>query len=195
MKCPNCNTELPEGVVFCTECGSRIVAAPAPQPEVSAAEPAAREAVPETAPEAPVTPPTPPAAPTGVTNNSVNATCPYCGAVLPMGAVVCPNCGGSIAYKSRPADGDASKNGYAVAGMVLGIISLLCCGNLLTAILGLIFGIKGRKSQKKGMATAGIVTSVIAIVLAVIFFIFCFVGAVLESASPIDILDTAAGLM
>lgn len=73
-------------------------------------------------------------------------------------------------------------SGLAVASMVCGIISLLsvCCNNwlsILLAILGLIFGIVGVRSGKrgKGMGIAGIVCSSITIVGVII--IIAFVGA------------------
>src|SRR3989344_6895948 len=56
--------------------------------------------------------------------------------------------------------GDTSKNGKATAGLVLGIIGLIAwflpiIGAPIT-IIGLIFGIKGLKSLKRGVAIAGI---------------------------------------
>jgi len=59
--------------------------------------------------------------------------------------------------------GDASKNGKATTGLVLGIIGLITwfiplIGAPIT-IIGLIFGIKGLKSLKRGVAIAGIVLS------------------------------------
>jgi len=57
--------------------------------------------------------------------------------------------------------GDASKNGKATTSLVLGIIGLIAwfiplIGAPIT-IIGLIFGIKGLKSLKRGVAIAGIV--------------------------------------
>lgn len=59
--------------------------------------------------------------------------------------------------------GDASKNSKAVIGLVLGIVGLIAwfiplIGAPIT-IIGLIFGIKGLKSLKHGMAIAAIVLS------------------------------------
>lgn len=61
-------------------------------------------------------------------------------------------------------------SGFAIASMVLGIVSLVCCcaGNV-TAILGLIFGILAlTKTKKDGMALAGVITSSVAIVLSIV---------------------------
>ena len=59
--------------------------------------------------------------------------------------------------------GDATKNGRATTGLVLGIIGLVAwfipiIGTPIT-IIGLVFGIKGLKSLKRGVAIAGIVLS------------------------------------
>ncbi len=70
----------------------------------------------------------------------------------------------------------------AVASLVLGIISLLISvffsaygwvGSLL-GILGIIFGALGRKNaEKKGLATAGLTLSIIAVVLGLLLYIAC----------------------
>ena len=76
-------------------------------------------------------------------------------------------------------------NGLAIAGMVLGIIGLvgLCIWwlGLPCAIVGLILSCLGKKKSKitgtgGGMATAGIVTSVIALALGIIGIILLIVG-------------------
>lgn len=61
--------------------------------------------------------------------------------------------------------------GLAIASLVLGILSLLAwyfpiCG-LPISILALIFGIISLNSSKRGLAIAGIVLSVIGLILAV----------------------------
>lgn len=68
----------------------------------------------------------------------------------------------------------------AIASLVLGICSLvfpfiglgwLSC---LLGIVGIIFGVLGRtRSDKKGMATAGMVMSIIAIALGLIMWLAC----------------------
>lgn len=70
----------------------------------------------------------------------------------------------------------------AVASLILGIVSIVCSffGGLswigiITGIVGIILGVKGKKDpEKKGMATAGFVCSVIGLILCVIVFIACF---------------------
>lgn len=73
-------------------------------------------------------------------------------------------------------------SGYAVASLILGISSIglgffgCCCINLIPAILSIIFAIVSKKKGGKmsGMATAGIILSIIAIVITILFFGVCF---------------------
>ena len=68
----------------------------------------------------------------------------------------------------------------AIASLVLGIVSLVLSFfglgiiSVFTAIIGIILGVLGRKDpEKKGMATAGLVCSIIALVLGIIMWIAC----------------------
>lgn len=73
----------------------------------------------------------------------------------------------------------------AAAALAAGIGSILCTGifavgGIILGILGVVFGIRGRRYQeKKGMATAGIVCAVIGMVLSgiVIILSILFIGA------------------
>lgn len=63
-------------------------------------------------------------------------------------------------------------NGFAIAGMVLGIASIpaACCFALigvLVGVLGLIFSIIGQTKGKSGMGLAGIICSVIGMVFGI----------------------------
>ena len=69
-----------------------------------------------------------------------------------------------------------------IASLVLGIISLLVAlfGSgfqwlgAITGLIGIILGALGRKNpEKKGLATAGLVCSIIGFVLSIIFFVAC----------------------
>jgi uncharacterized membrane protein len=71
-------------------------------------------------------------------------------------------------------------NNKAIASLVLGIIAVACVffgyGALLgiaLGVVGLILGINAKKEAPSGMATAGIVLSIIAIAICVLSFIAC----------------------
>lgn len=70
--------------------------------------------------------------------------------------------------------------GSSIASLVLGVISLLCAWfgygaliSIITGIIGIILGIKGNKIQQTGVGTAGIVLSIIGLVLSIIVFFAC----------------------
>ncbi|MDR1564946.1 MAG: DUF4190 domain-containing protein [Oscillospiraceae bacterium] len=66
------------------------------------------------------------------------------------------------------------KNGLAVGSLVLGIISIVCVG-WLWGVVGLILGLQAKKKKpgvKEGLATVGIVLSIIGIVAGIIASIF-----------------------
>lgn len=72
-----------------------------------------------------------------------------------------------------------SGKGFAIASLVLGIVSVCtCCGGLLPSVLGLIFGIisKSEQSENNGMAIAGIILSSIGIVISLIFIAMMIIG-------------------
>ncbi len=73
-------------------------------------------------------------------------------------------------YGTMP-DGTKDRKGFAIAGMVLGIVSIPC-GCLayfafLPGLLGVIFGALGIKSSGKGMAIVGIVLGAIGILFGI----------------------------
>ena len=84
-----------------------------------------------------------------------------------------------------PQNMDGGATGLGIASMVLGIVSLLlsCCAStwwltLLAAVLSIVFGILSiqKNSGGKGMAIAGIICSIISLVIGIIVLI---VGAAL----------------
>ena len=94
------------------------------------------------------------------------------------------------AYSSAPSMGmpaatvgDSKRNGQATAGLVLGIISLVMfwfwpiC--MPVGIVGIVMAALGMKSQKKGMAIGGLVTSIIGLFSMIVFI--AIVGAALIS--------------
>lgn len=83
-------------------------------------------------------------------------------------------------YEAQP---DQSGRNFAIASLVLSIVSFVCCGNTLCAILGIIFGAISRSRQKEnnGMATAGLVISIIVLVLGIVFTIIAAATGMLEA--------------
>lgn len=73
--------------------------------------------------------------------------------------------------------------GKAIAAMITGILSIVLCfwslGGFVLGIIGIILGMQGRKSTKKGMGTAGLVCGIIGIVLTAIVFVAAIIGAAL----------------
>lgn len=114
--------------------------------------------------------------------------CSKCGANNAPGVGFCSNCGSPLNVQQpnvQPIYTNANQpvpgNGMGIASMVLGIVSLVlfCVWYLAIpcAIVGVILGaVAINKAKmvgaKNGMATAGIVCSVIAIAIALILIIF-----------------------
>ncbi|MDQ2086659.1 hypothetical protein RBH29_09505 [Herbivorax sp. ANBcel31] len=75
------------------------------------------------------------------------------------------------AYQNRVKEGDSERNKFAIASLVISIISLIFSLIMIPQIIGLIFAILGMKSEKKGISIAGLIISIIAILLGVIAII------------------------
>ena len=83
-------------------------------------------------------------------------------------------------YGEPQQNGDGGQ-GMAIASMILGIVSIvLCCAwyiSLICAVAGIVLGVlHNKKGAKSGMDTAGIVCSVIGIVLTVAVWILAVIG-------------------
>ena len=69
-------------------------------------------------------------------------------------------------------------NGFQVASLIVGILSIVCCCwglfSIILAIAGIILAIVGNKKGKHGVGTGGLVCSIIGLVLAVILFAFSY---------------------
>lgn len=85
------------------------------------------------------------------------------------------------------------KNNNAVASLVLGIVSVVLAFvytwvGLITGIIGIVLAVKGRKIQvKRGMATAGLVLSIIGTSLSGVFVAcaLCVVGGIASIAGAL----------
>ncbi len=131
----------------------------------------------------------------GVENPNEAKYCTYCGAELtppqPVNVQadipnpnipdpnVAPNQNFGQGYQQPPYGYQApiqppkpQHSGMAIASLILGIVSLLCCA-VITGPLGVIFGIIDKsKGNKSGCATAGIICGAIGFVLWLILIIF-----------------------
>jgi len=81
----------------------------------------------------------------------------------------------------------SDKKGFAIASLILGILSLCAsvgwfCGGPIS-IIGLVLGFLGRRSIGKGLATAGIILSAVGLLLTIVFVILSviFRGPILNS--------------
>lgn len=114
--------------------------------------------------------------------------CSKCGTEVQESSKFCTNCGNDlsaiaqasevkVATESKP----SNTNGLAIAGFVISLVSLLCCGG--TSWLGLIFSIIGLVESKKkngsgkGLAIAGIIISVILLFLLIALYALYAIGA------------------
>jgi len=84
----------------------------------------------------------------------------------------------------------------AIASLVLGILSLILLWipwigiiAILTSIIGIVLGVMGKRQLLEadaptGIATAGIVTSIIALILSSLFTLACVICAAAIATSP-----------
>lgn len=161
--CPFCFAQNPDDSVFCLSCGQNMSIAPTP---VAQEAPVYQQ--PQQAPTGGYVPPQP------------QQQVPPSGFVPPPQPYAPPTYQATPTYAAPgavkpPKAGDAAKNWAGVLGMILGILSLvLCCVPYITPFLGiggLIFSFMGMKSQRKGMAVAGLITSIIGTIIAIIYVI------------------------
>jgi thiol:disulfide interchange protein len=85
----------------------------------------------------------------------------------------------SYAADAEEAVAEGGSKGLSIAGLIIGIASLLCCAipclNCVLGIVGLVLSIIAKKKKAGGPATGGLITSIIGIVGAFIVIIVWFV--------------------
>ena len=91
-----------------------------------------------------------------------------------------------------PPDQPQKTDTLAIVSLILGIAAIVlgCCITYLGIALGIggiICSVMSKKKQKSGMATAGMVCSIVGIVFAVLWIIFSAVIIGMLAASGIDI--------
>ena len=91
----------------------------------------------------------------------------------------------NVTYQAPVQTEPHKANGLQIAGLVCGILAICfsCCygiPGILLGVAGLICGIKGNKKGKNGVGTAGVVCSIIGLILGVIMLVYYIVvlGAV-----------------
>jgi len=142
--CPNCGASNESGNKFCMFCGSALDEPAAVAVPVDNAEPVQPEPV-QTIQATPIAAP--------IQAQPVSQ---------PIAAPVQPVTSGRI---SSAYTAPASTNGLCIAGMVVSLVSILCCGLLswlgfLLSLIGLIVAC-AKKQRGKGMAITGLIVSVI----------------------------------
>ncbi|MFA7265918.1 MAG: DUF4190 domain-containing protein [Candidatus Nanopelagicales bacterium] len=82
-----------------------------------------------------------------------------------------------------PAGGQQANNGLAIASLVVGLVSFLCCSfGFIPGVIAIVLGVIARGQIKTtgqrgdGMALAGIILGAIGVVWAVFWLIFAFTG-------------------
>lgn len=128
--------------------------------------------------------------------------CKSCGEKLEKDSKFCQNCGAPIpeaveevvtaevvsntqeAPKAAPATSKPQKNGLAIAGFIVSLCSILCCGSI--AVPGIVLSIIGLVKSKsmngagKGMAIGGIVIGSIMLVVLIFLYIIYFAAIIAE---------------
>ena len=74
------------------------------------------------------------------------------------------------------------KKGMALAGMILGIVTIVLCFifyiSIPCGILAIIFGAMSLKSTNRGMALAGVITGIVGIILTIVIFAVIAISAI-----------------
>lgn len=110
--------------------------------------------------------------------------CIHCGEKILDGASFCTKCGAKVVFtetfgQTKQQESQQSKaTGFAVASMILGIISILICAvmffSLPSGILGIVFSSKCKKAgNNSGMAKAGMITGTVGLCLTVLNLMLC----------------------
>lgn len=101
--------------------------------------------------------------------------CPRCRAISPISANNCKACGMPFTMEGTSVEAAGATNGFCVASLVLGIISLPAFCTLVAPVLAIVFGLigysqvsrGGSEAGGKGMAIAGMICGGLGCVLAV----------------------------
>jgi hypothetical protein len=106
--------------------------------------------------------------------------CPRCQSTSPITANNCKSCGMPFTMEGTTLESTGTNNGFCVASLVLGIISLPTFCTVITPLLAIIFGIIGLNQVSRGdgtggggrsLAIAGIICGVIGGLISVFYFL------------------------
>ena len=93
----------------------------------------------------------------------------------------------SYAADAEEAVAEGGSKGLSIAGLIVGIASLLCCAfpclNCILGIVGLVLSIIAKKKKAGGPATGGLITSIIGIVASFIVIIVWLVIIIINIAN------------
>ena len=96
----------------------------------------------------------------------------------------------AVEAEAEEAVAEGGSKGLSIAGLILGIASLLCCAfpclNCVLGLVGLILSIIAKKKKAEGPATGGLITSIIGIVAAFIVIVVWLVIIILNIVSTMD---------
>ncbi len=165
MNCPNCNQPIEEGTKFCTNCGASV------------AQQTAEVKTEEVKPEQTVEVKTEEVKTEEVkTEQPAEAKTENTGWQTPEQPA--PTMTPDTSYYEEP---KKTTNGFAIAGLIVSLVTPFSLISLALSIIGLVFAIKKWNSSGKGMAIAGIVISGIELIL---LPVLAFIVALIFTLSP-----------
>ena len=168
MFCESCGALIPDGQAFCSNCGAAAPVQPAPQAAPQPVQPVQQYAEPAPQPVQQYAQPAPqPVQPVQQYAQPVQQAQPVY--VQPV-----------VAIPAQP----RKSSGMAIAGLIMGIFAIVLCWfpgvNWILGLLGLIFSIIGiakKNGGAKGAAIAGLILTILGVVLSVVVF-----GAILGTS-------------
>lgn len=165
MNCPNCNQPIEEGTKFCTNCGASV------------AQQTTEVKTEEVKPEQTVEVKTEEVKTEEVkTEQPAEAKTENTGWQTPEQPA--PTMTPDTSYYEEP---KKTTNGFAIAGLIVSLVTPFSLISLALSIIGLVFAIKKWNSSGKGMAIAGIVISGIELIL---LPVLAFIVALIFTLSP-----------
>ncbi|MBP5494242.1 MAG: hypothetical protein J6X97_04035 [Lachnospiraceae bacterium] len=96
----------------------------------------------------------------------------------------------NYAADAEEAVAEGGSKGLSIAGLIIGIASLLCCAfpclNCVLGIAGLIISIIAKKKKAAGPATGGLITSIIGLVAAFIVIVVWLIILIVNIAKSMN---------